>query len=910
MSNTKFNKLIKFPENKTANDILDTIYLENISTLNSYAFANNMNLKKIYIPSAVVEIGEYVFDGSDNLSAFFERDKANSPFLSTRFFNSNDQSRIFYLSSDLYYDTSADNIKIKYRINSDLTSVTVTGLSVNLDDETILSNFDLDIPESINEMKVTSIGRSAFSNKYLRSVTLSNATSLKKIEAYAFNSLSLVNVQNFILPASVSDIESQGLARLSNVSDMFFKTDDTLTGQTNNSYYVLSSNLSNIAHDAFYGCPNMTHFYLLPSGIDINGLSDIANPGTIFMTDKYAFATYFKTNNQPYSDTFSKVFSYILEKQDNNFIIHTTGDSLSTVDVSTVPAKYIMMPYSLLSNYGNFIGIGETAFALNNYQGVVKFFNDDDSANISSAVDYISNLSYIKGGSFFASNIMDIRFGNSDADITCINNQNLRQYFSYINKGTSPANGIETRRYSIYYPTGNTDTSWTDTNQKGELIWFSPNSPGISDVIINNSDLISDLSDPTINTQQSTNFKINATRLSAFGEYAFSGNNNIVNITISDDFTDFGEIKNFAFSSVDSLTSFNVGSHFPNLSVLGSHAFYWCKKISEIDLSETNITEINSHTFLSCPELTAIHLPEISVIHNTNTFRSLPKLNNLTFTQNSVFTTAEISELEINGCKFLMKKDTDTQYHIYSLLRGTFDATTQFQLDFSKIDSSKNVLLEQYAFVDMSKLSCVHTRSNLSVGDHGFYSNSDLLSVYIANGTYLEGDAFSKCPNIEFLTIEDNIYFKDYQCDEYSNLETFSQIFANNNFKNLKDLNLSGNSSIKYIPQYFCENNSSLSSVSLPESTIYIDSNAFLNCTGISSITIPSSVNYIASTAFDGCTSLAVLNIDLTQEEALEKIPNFLLKFGTLNEDTGEFTIKEGVTINFKQDDITSDNSN
>jgi hypothetical protein len=57
-------------------------------------------------------------------------------------------------------------------------------------------------------------------------------------------------------------------------------------------------------------------------------------------------------------------------------------------------------------------------------------------------------------------------------------------------------------------------------------------------------------------------------------------------------------------------------------------------------------------------------------------------------------------------------------------------------------------------------------------------------------------------------------------------------------------------------PPVFGESNSSVTSITIPNSVTSIGGDAFYNCTALTSITIPNSVTSIGDYAFSGCTSL------------------------------------------------------
>ena len=102
-------------------------------------------------------------------------------------------------------------------------------------------------------------------------------------------------------------------------------------------------------------------------------------------------------------------------------------------------------------------------------------------------------------------------------------------------------------------------------------------------------------------------------------------------------------------------------------------------------------------------------------------------------------------------------------------------------------------------------------------------------------------------------------------------------INAFDNNSNITSMSLP--STITSIGAYSFRNCSGLTSITIPANVTQILSNAFLNCTGLTSINIPSSVNNIAMSSFSNCTNVDTIIMNRVipptcASNAFQNIPN------------------------------------
>ncbi|KAI5507447.1 regulation of response to stimulus, partial [Trichomonas vaginalis G3] len=89
-------------------------------------------------------------------------------------------------------------------------------------------------------------------------------------------------------------------------------------------------------------------------------------------------------------------------------------------------------------------------------------------------------------------------------------------------------------------------------------------------------------------------------------------------------------IQDKCFYQLNSLISFSFEDN-PNLTIIGKESFYFCTKLSIINLSICNkLTKISNSAFYNCEEVTEILLPKGLIEINVAAFRYNIKLDHIT----------------------------------------------------------------------------------------------------------------------------------------------------------------------------------------------------------------------------------------------------------------------------------------
>ena len=172
----------------------------------------------------------------------------------------------------------------------------------------------------------------------------------------------------------------------------------------------------------------------------------------------------------------------------------------------------------------------------------------------------------------------------------------------------------------------------------------------------------------------------------------------------------------------------------------------------------------------------------------------------------------------------------------------------------SEIDGYSVTRIYEGAFEDCTELTSITLPNSVtSIGSMAFYGCTALKSITIPDSVMsIGGDAFNGCTGLESITIPDSV-----------------MSVGENAFKGCTQL-IQTENGISYIDKWAIDFDMSETTAVLRKNTVGIADSTFKECIRLVSVTIPDSVIYIDSDAFRNCESLT--NVVFTESSRLTSI--------------------------------------
>ena len=318
-----------------------------------------------------------------------------------------------------------------------------------------------------------------------------------------------------------------------------------------------------------------------------------------------------------------------------------------------------------------------------------------------------------------------------------------------------------------------------------------------------------------------------------------------------------------AFSGCDRLTGELNLSGCTSLTSIGNYAFYQCSGLTSVDLSGcTSLTSIGDDAFNGCSGLKGeLNLGECT---------SLTSIGSRAFYRCSGLT----GELNLGECKSLTSIGISAFYGCSGLtgelnLGECTSLTSIGSSAFQNCSGLTSISLPSsltsignYAFDGCNGLTGELDLSNCtsltSIGDGAFESCSGLTGTVTipASVTSIGDNPFAECGNIEGIVVEEGNgeYYIEENCLIENSTKTLITGFNNSIIPN----------DIKVIGGFAFFRCSRLTSMTLPESLISIENNAFGNCVGLTGkldFSKCTSLTSIENGAFAQCINLKELNL-------------------------------------------------
>lgn len=152
------------------------------------------------------------------------------------------------------------------------------------------------------------------------------------------------------------------------------------------------------------------------------------------------------------------------------------------------------------------------------------------------------------------------------------------------------------------------------------------------------------------------------------------------------------------------------------------------------------------------------------------------------------------------------------------------------------------------------------------IGDYAFFKCNNIKSVVIPDSIKSIGEyAFKGCSNLENVKMPSTYYtIGEGVFDEtkYTGTEDDFVITEDGVLTKYRgtDAEIVVPEGVTQIGTAFSEN-TTITSIILPDSLLYIEENAFSGCSALTKIVLPDSLEYISKNSFSGCSSLTEINL-------------------------------------------------
>ncbi len=873
------------------------------TTFNSYdigksALSYNEDLILITLPSSVESIGDNAFTGCKNLLEIYNlsdniyisqgdsSDNGGIGAYAKAIHYSLDEDRKIFYNDDLIYmidENYTDIIKYTNETNKNVViNEILEGYFVDVLDEAFYDNNvieTIELGENVKEIGeeafkycgnlksvkadgVYSIGGSAFACCYkLSDVSFNNCNT---IGSYAFQSC--YSLYKFTLSEELSSINSNAFQYCYKLVYVLNKSSKSIsTGSTSNGYVgyyakviatedsefftntngfvtynysdekhliaylgnetklVCPSDIDVVDSGAFYGCSNITSISV-PSSASLNqsafyGCSDV----------EYIDVPYYDSGIAYLFATFNSYYSP--EAPDTLKTVRITGDINSL-------SSSLFNNCSSLETIDFACAISEFGYAFENAKNLKNFYYE---GTIEDWCGY-SIYNYVNSPMYYASNfyILDengeYELGNKKFSLLeelvipeSVESINSYQFSGFgIKKLVIPSTVTYIGEAAFSKCVNLTDVSIL-TNIDSIPTQMFANCSSLENIELPSS--VKAIGDSAF--AYSKLKTIDLSNIEELSSMAFEGCSSLLKVTIPEAITEIpyrlfyncyslqkivieGEvtlINEYAFGNCYILNSINI----PNtVSSIGSGAFRNCELLKTISLKDTGVTEISSYLFAGCRSLTTIEFGDIETVGE------------------HAFDNCKVSLTKYEGAYYLGPEDNPYEWLI-------------------KVDKTeKTVVVNDDCRIIM---------------DSAFSKCKTLKSLTIPNSITSIGQILKDNYSIEYLSIP---FIGDGDSHQYMNyLFGYSNTTYNYVSSSLKTVVITGN--ITSIPNFAFRNNSSITSIILPNSVTSIGESSFYK-TGIKTIDLKN-VETIALSAFSGS---ALTSIALTDK--LTSLGNYLFE--------------------------------
>ncbi len=388
----------------------------------------------------------------------------------------------------------------------------------------------------------------------------------------------------------------------------------------------------------------------------------------------------------------------------------------------------------------------------------------------------------------------------------------------------------------------------------------------------------------------------------AIGDGAFSGNTELVKVTLHDGIkyigahafsgcsklemigfengADVGAVEEIAHHAFHGCTSLGSVGFIASVKHIGEYAFHGCARLTSVKLGEL-ISEIPISAFENCIGLESTVISDsVSVIHSS-AFAVCGKLASVDLGKG----VKKIDAYAFRGCSSLV--DAVIPESVTSLSESAFYGCGGILHEELGITYAGRWLVS----CDREVVRARIRRSTVGICGAAFSNCTRLVCVDIPrNVRYIGDHAFDNCKALECVNIEDLAVWCEI---DFAHTRPCNSDHCSNPLSYAKRLRLNG-ADIKTLEipdgvrRIGCNafyNCASLTSVVIPESVVEIGENAFRKCKSLTTVMIGAGVEKIEKNAFSRCNSLTTITV-APKNETYKSIGNCILGRG----ESGEFT--------------------
>ena len=319
-------------------------------------------------------------------------------------------------------------------------------------------------------------------------------------------------------------------------------------------------------------------------------------------------------------------------------------------------------------------------------------------------------------------------------------------------------------------------------------------------------------------------------------------------------------IDDNAFNGCNGITSITI----PNtVKTIGNNAFYGCSGLNSLAIPNSVIS-IGNNAFFGCSSLVSI------IVENGNQkYDSRNNCNALIETANNKLlrgcmntvipnSVTSIGDGAFSGCTEI------TSLTIPNLVTSIGYAAFENCTGLKYINIPNMVTsIEDRTFYGCTHLTSVTFPSSLlSIGEYAFYGCSGLTSLTIGRDvTFVGKQAFNGCTGLV------DVIWNAKETNDYSGVREDQSPFRG--LSNIKSFVFGED--VKRISKLLCDGCSGLTSVTIPDSVIWIGTKAFIGCSNLTSLYLGNSIKGIANSAFWGCDKLTEVFWNIKKYPDLER---------------------------------------